>query len=56
MRILVTGHRGHVGGPVARHLADLGYEVVGFDRVDDHEDFSRSLRAEGFEYYGMGRN
>ncbi len=34
MRILVTGHRGHVGAPVARHLAGLGHEVVGFDRAD----------------------
>ena len=34
MRILVTGHRGNVGAPVARHLADLGYDVAGFDRVD----------------------
>jgi UDP-glucose 4-epimerase len=34
MRILVTGHRGHVGAPVAGHLASLGHEVVGFDRAD----------------------
>ena len=34
MRILVTGHRGNVGVPVARHLAGLGYDVAGFDRVD----------------------
>jgi hypothetical protein len=25
MRILVTGHRGNVGVPVARHPADLGW-------------------------------
>jgi UDP-glucose 4-epimerase len=34
MRVLVTGHRGQVGVPVAAHLRDRGYEVVGFDRVD----------------------
>src|SRR5690242_15622414 len=34
MRILVTGHRGNVGVPVARQLAGLGYDVAGFDRVD----------------------
>jgi nucleoside-diphosphate-sugar epimerase len=34
MRILVTGHRGNVGVPVARHLEQLGHEVVGFDRAD----------------------
>ena len=34
MRILVTGHRGQVGGPVSALLVRLGHEVVGFDRVD----------------------
>jgi UDP-glucose 4-epimerase len=34
MRILVTGHRGHIGAPVAAHLQRLGHEVVGFDRAD----------------------
>jgi len=37
MRILVTGHRGKVGGPVAGHLEHLGHEVAGFD-VADGED------------------
>jgi nucleoside-diphosphate-sugar epimerase len=34
VRILVTGHRGHVGAPVAAHLKRLGHDVVGYDRVD----------------------
>jgi len=34
VRILVTGHRGHVGFHVAAHLERLGHDVVGFDRVD----------------------
>jgi UDP-glucose 4-epimerase len=34
MRILVTGHRGNVGVPVAGRLERLGHEVMGFDRVD----------------------
>jgi nucleoside-diphosphate-sugar epimerase len=34
MRILVTGHRGTVGVPVAGHLERLGHEVVGFDCMD----------------------
>jgi len=34
VRILVTGHRGNVGAPVAGHLEHLGHEVVGFDRAD----------------------
>jgi UDP-glucose 4-epimerase len=33
-RILVTGHRGHVGAPVAAFLRGQGYEVAGFDRAD----------------------
>ena len=34
MRILVTGHRGYVGAPVAVHLEHLGHSVAGFDRAD----------------------
>ena len=34
MRILVTGHRGHVGAAVAAHLEGLGHEVAGYDRLD----------------------
>jgi UDP-glucose 4-epimerase len=34
VRVLVTGHLGYVGGPVASHLRRLGHEVVGFDRAD----------------------
>jgi UDP-glucose 4-epimerase len=37
MRVLVTGQRGHVGAPVARHLAWLGHEVVGFDLADGQD-------------------
>jgi UDP-glucose 4-epimerase len=34
VRILATGYRGHVGAPVASHLADLGHDVAGFDLAD----------------------
>ena len=34
MRILVTGHRGNIGAPIARHLEHLGHEVAGFDRAE----------------------
>ena len=33
-RVLVTGHRGAVGGPVAAFLRRRGYDVAGFDRAD----------------------
>ncbi len=47
MRILVTGHRGHVGGPVLSHLERLGHDVTGFDRADGDEllDFAAVKRA-----------
>lgn len=34
MRVLITGHRGHVGAPVTSHLTSLGHAVTGFDRAD----------------------
>jgi len=34
MRVLVTGHRGRVGVPVAGYLRQRGHEVAGFDRAD----------------------
>jgi UDP-glucose 4-epimerase len=34
VRILVTGHRGYVGAPVAARLRRLGHDVAGFDRAD----------------------
>jgi UDP-glucose 4-epimerase len=37
MRILVTGHRGNVGAPVAAWLRELGHEVTGFDLADGQD-------------------
>jgi UDP-glucose 4-epimerase len=34
MRVLVTGHRGLIGAPVAEFLRAQGVTVVGFDRVE----------------------
>src|ERR1700760_2154473 len=47
VRILITGHRGGVGAPVAQHLAGLGHEVVGFDRADGDDllDLGQVQRA-----------
>jgi UDP-glucose 4-epimerase len=47
VRILVTGHRGHVGVPVAAHLRSRGHDVVGYDRVegDDLLDLASLRRA-----------
>lgn len=47
MRVLVTGHRGNVGAPVAGHLKRLGHDVVGFDRLNgmDLLDLAEVRRA-----------
>lgn len=47
VRILVTGHRGHAGRPVASHLERLGHDVAGFDLAsgDDLLDCAAVKRA-----------
>src|ERR1700733_15999051 len=47
MRVLVTGHRGHVGVPVMEFLRSRGHEVAGFDRADgaDIMDLAAVSRA-----------
>jgi UDP-glucose 4-epimerase len=47
VRILVTGHGGHVGVPVAGHLERLGHEVIGFDRTEGKDllDLTQVRRA-----------
>ncbi len=47
MRVLITGHRGNVGVPVASHLERLGHDVVGYDRADgaDVLDLAMVTRA-----------
>jgi nucleoside-diphosphate-sugar epimerase len=49
VRILVTGHRGYTGAPVAAHLERLGYDVAGFDRADGDDllDAAALRRAAG---------
>jgi len=47
MRVLVTGHRGHVGVPVTEFLQGRRHEVAGFDRADgaDIMDLAAVSRA-----------
>ena len=47
MRILITGHRGNLGVPIARHLEHSGHDVAGFDRVDGQDllDLAEVSRA-----------
>ena len=39
MKILVTGHKGFIGGNLYRYLKHLGYDVDGIDFPDDIGDF-----------------
>jgi len=50
MRVLVTGHRGHVGVPVTEFLRSRGHDVAGYDRSDgadimDLAGISRAARG-----------
>jgi UDP-glucose 4-epimerase len=47
MRVLVTGHRGNLGEPLAEHLAGLGHDVAGFDVADGDDllDLGQVQRA-----------
>ena len=38
MKILVTGIAGFIGFHVSKQLLDLGYEVVGFDNLNNYYD------------------
>jgi UDP-glucuronate 4-epimerase len=38
MKILVTGTEGFIGSHLAKKLLELGYEVVGYDNINDYYD------------------
>jgi UDP-glucose 4-epimerase len=40
MRCLVTGHRGYIGTKLSAALENLGHEIMGIDRSDDHDIIS----------------
>ncbi len=49
MRILVTGHRGYIGGHLYRKLVRLGYEVDGID-LKNGEDILHCLPNKNYDY------
>ncbi len=52
MKILVTGTAGFIGFYVAKRLAELGYEVIGVDNINNYYDTGLKygrLRAAGFD-------
>lgn len=41
MRILLTGHKGHIGSRAMKLLEDAGHEVIGFDKAEnDHQQLT----------------
>ena len=50
MKILVTGHKGFIGGHVYEHLTKIGYEVDGLDKPDDVRDIIRFIACNGVKY------
>jgi len=49
MKVLVTGHKGYIGGHLYRDLISRGYEAVGID-LKDGEDIFHCLPDEKFDY------
>ena len=49
MRILVTGHKGYIGGHLFEALVELGHEVVGIDLKEGH-DITHCLPDLNFDY------
>ena len=49
MKILVTGHKGYIGGHIFHKLKSLGHDVRGID-IKDNEDVLHCLPDEDFDY------
>ncbi len=69
MKILVTGHKGFIGGHIYNYLRENGYEVYGYDLGDNIKDIKYDyiihMAARGlirlstsypYEYYNDGLN
>ena len=54
MKILVTGIAGFIGFHVAKKLLDQGYEVFGFDNINDYYDVN--LKYARLQELGLVRN
>jgi UDP-glucuronate 4-epimerase len=57
MRVLITGAAGFIGAALAHRLLDRGYEVLGYDNLNDYYDVTlkqarldRLLAREGFRF------
>ena len=62
MKVLVTGIAGFIGFHVAKRLLDEGYEVVGFDNLNDYYDVQlkidrlKELQVENLENNWISKN
>lgn len=54
MKILVTGIAGFIGFHVAKKLLEQGYEVFGFDNINDYYDVN--LKYARLKKIGLERN
>jgi len=45
MKVLVTGHKGYIGGHLFETLIELGHEVTGIDLKEGH-DITHCLQKE----------
>ena len=62
MKVLLTGIAGFIGFHVAKRLLDDGYEVVGFDNLNDYYDVQlkidrlKELQVENFNENWISKN